>query len=110
MRMKKRTIAAMLYAVLGFLAFAVLAIFVAPEAPLPVVASNAGAMLLIGVLASLGAGSVAMIGLLLRGAALPVLVIRLVAVSLPIVAVGWNVVASVFWLLPLYFVWRSEKG
>jgi hypothetical protein len=43
-----------------------------------------------------------------RGIRFPVVALRTLALSLPVVAIAWNVVAPMFWVVPLFFIWRAR--
>jgi len=64
--------------------------------------------MLTGSLLALGLVSVALAFLLWRRIPVPVLALRLLMLSLPIVAFGWNVIAALFWALPIIFAWRTK--
>jgi len=111
MKTGARAIAAILYALLGLLALGALAILLVP-APRSwsVIVSTPGAALTMGVLLSLGVVSAVLAFVLWRAGRLPVVALRILALSLPVVAVGWNFVAPLFWVVPLLFVWRADAA
>jgi hypothetical protein len=109
MKTTARATAAAIYALLGLLAFGVLAILLTPP-PLPswsLIMSTPGAALTMGSLLSLGIVSAALAAVLWRGVQLPTLVLGILALSLPVLAIGWNLIAPLFWFAPLFFVWRA---
>ncbi len=108
MKATARGTAAVLYALLSVLALGVLAILFLPPPSLSLIAQTPGAALTLGTLLSLGLVSAALGALLWRAAQLPVLALRILALSLPVVAIGWNLVAPVLWMVPLLFVWRAS--
>ena len=112
--MTDRFAAVILYAMLGGFALIVLAFFV----PSPTVTawaafrSTPGASVLALVLISLALGSLGMAVLSLRPHKAPKaspLLLKVVAVALPIAALGWNMIAPLFWLMPVFFVWRLSR-
>src|SRR5882724_2961577 len=110
MKTTARATAAILYASLGLLALGVLAILLAPP-PSPswsLITSTPGAVLTMGTLLSLGVVSAALAALLWSGVRIPLLALRILALSLPVAAVGWNFIAPLFWVVPLFFVWRAR--
>jgi len=101
--------------VLGAFASIVLAMFLMPP-PTPswsLLTSVPGVPLLIAVVASLGVISLCMSALFFwprsRLKALD-RSLKIVAYALPVLALGWNLLAPVFWLLPVFFVWRAQRG
>jgi hypothetical protein len=102
-----RATAAALYALLAVLALGVLAILLVPLPPLSVVAQTPGAALTMGALLSLFIASATLGIVLWRGIRFPVVALRTLALSLPVVAIAWNFFAPMFWVVPLFFIWRA---
>ena len=108
--MTDRVTAGILYLMLAAFALAVLIIMLMPPLSWALLVSVPEMLFLLVTLASLTLLSVAMAlvflrrtpQVYLRGRPLKVLVL-----ALPILALSWNWVASVFWLLPVLFAWRA---
>lgn len=101
--------AAALYALLAVLAIAVLAILLTPVPSWTALSSTPGAALTTGALISLAVVSATLGIILWRGIRVPVAVVTTLALSLPVIAVAWNLIAPLLWAAPLFFVWKSSK-
>jgi hypothetical protein len=111
MKAGARAAATTIYSLLAVLAFGVLAVLLVPP-PTPswsLIASTPDAALLMGSLLALGLVSAALAFVLWRRVQLPVIAVRALMLSLPVVAIGWNVVAPLFWVLPIFFAWHMEN-
>lgn len=107
--------AGILYLILAGFALAVLMILLLtpPRKSWDILVSVPEALFLLITLASLALGSVATALIFfrrrpqvhLRGRVLKALVL-----ALPILALSWGPVASVFWLLPVFFAWRGANA
>ena len=104
--------AGILYLMLAAFALAVLALFLPPSRSLSwsLLASTPEALVLAVTLVVLALISVALGSVFLwrrPRTSVEVRAVRTAAVALPIIALGWNVLAPLFWLLPLVFAWRA---
>src|SRR5262245_62169914 len=112
MKTSARATAAAIYGLLALLAFGVLGILLTPPPPLSasLVATTPGLGALIGTLLTLGAISAALAVVLWRRVRVPTVTLRILMLSLPVLAVGWNFVVPLFWVVPVFFAWRSQGG
>jgi hypothetical protein len=112
MKVTDRTAAITLYLLLALFALGALALFLTapPEKSWSLITATPGATLLVSTLSALGVVSFGIAALLLRRPPRSALALKILALSLPVVAFGWNLVAPVFWLLPVFFVWRSASA
>ena len=110
MKVGARAAAATIYGLLAILAFGVFAVLVVvpPRPSWSLIAATPGAALLTGSLLTLGLVSAAVAFFLWRRIQVPVIALRALMLSLPILAIGWNVVAALFWVLPIFFAWRRQ--
>jgi hypothetical protein len=104
----KATARATLYALLAIFALGVLAILLLPPPSLATITETPGAALTMGALLSLAIASAALAAVLWRAIPFPTVALRILALSLPVVAVAWNFVAAMFWVAPLFLVWRAR--
>jgi hypothetical protein len=111
--MTDRVTAGILYLILGGFALAALALFVPWPFSWEVLSSVPDAKVLAAVLSGLGVASVALALVFLTRrhpiSKLPNWPSLTVGVALPLLALGWNYLAPLFWILPLIFVWRASK-
>jgi hypothetical protein len=109
MRAGYGTTAAALYALLALLALGALLLFLMPppQVSWSLITSTPGLALLVGTVSSLGIVSAALAAALLRPMKFSATALRTLALALPAVALGWNVLAPLFWLVPVFFVWRA---
>jgi len=110
--MTDRVTAGILYLLLAAFALAVLIIMLMPPPPVSwaLLVSVPEMLFLLVTLASLTLLSVAMALVFLRRRPQVYLrgrTLRVLVLALPILALSWNWVASVFWLLPVLFAWRA---
>ena len=111
--MTDRVTVAVLYVMLGGFAFAVLGLLVPWPFSWAVLSAVPGAKAFLIVLSCLGLGSIglALFFLVRRHPTgkLPRLPLMAAGVALPVLALGWNFLAPLFWIPPLFFVWRASK-
>jgi hypothetical protein len=111
--MTDRITAGVLYLMLGGFAFAALGLLLPWPFSWDALSAVPGAKAFVIVLSCLGVVSIglALIFLVRRHptAKLPLLPLIVAGVALPVVALGWNFLAPLFWIPPLFFVWRASK-
>jgi hypothetical protein len=111
--MTDRITAGVLYLMLGGFALAALGLLLPSPFSWDALSAVPGAKAFFIVLSCLGVVSIglALIFLVRRDptAKLPHLPLIVVGVALPVLALGWNFLAPLFWIPPLFFVWRASK-
>ena len=111
MKTANEVTAGVLYLMLAAFALAVLGLLLSPPPPFSwsLLVSTPDALVLSVTLVSLALISRALATILLwwrPKTSLGVRTLKITALALPIIAFGWNVLAPLFWLVPLAFTWR----